>query len=123
MFGGPRGYSQRMVAWCGLVAEFILTEFQDWESLGAFGVFRLEEPPFARSGPMTRPPPQPGGDWASGCLGQLARAFGVDPAQLREEFQDHQRLAQGRKNMKPASTATEAWQHVMTRTQNPRGSR
>ena len=92
--GVTRRCMQRKVAWCDLVAEVIETDFLDWELLGAFGVLRLGEPP-ARSRPMTRPPPQPVGASASGCLGQLARAFGVDPAQLREEFLDHQRLATG----------------------------
>ena len=97
---GPlvQGCLQRMVAWSQVVLEVAATEFPDWELLGAFAVFRLEEPP-ARATPVPLPPPTPIGRAAQNCLRQLAKVFHVDFSQLREEFQNHQRPAQGHRYM------------------------
>ena len=66
-----------MVALSKVVLEVAATEFPDWELLGAFAVFRLEEPP-ARARPVPLPPPTPIGRAAQDCLRQLANAFHVD---------------------------------------------
>ena len=115
---GPlvRGCLQRMVAWSKVVQEVAATEFPDWELLGAFAVFRLEEPP-ARARHAPRPTPTPIDRAAQDCLRQLANAFRVDFRQLREEFQDHQRLAQGHKkhavrNLRRRRVATCGGQHT-----------
>ena len=120
---GPQGALvkrclQRMVAWSRVVEGVAATEFPFWELLGAFSVFRLEEVQ-ARDRPAARPPPSVPGRGAQDCLQQLARAFGVDPNELRAEFQDHQRLAQGRKNMRPDTSDADAWRHALTGTQRP----
>ena len=121
---GPlvRGCLQRMAAWPKVVQEVAATEFPDWELLGAFAVFRLEQPP-ARARPVPLPPPTPIGRAAEGCLRQLANAFHVDFRQLREEFQDHQRLAQGHKNMQPATSDADAWRHAVASAQRTHNTR
>ena len=86
---------QRMVAWSRVAQEVAATEFPGWELLGAFAVFRLQEPQ-ARAKPVSALPlPSPIGDGAQDCLQQLASAFHVHPRLLRAEFRDNQRLAQG----------------------------
>ena len=74
-----RGCLQRMVAWSKVVQEVAATEFPDWELLGAFAVFQLEEPQ-ARAKPVALPLPSPIGRGAQDCLHQLA--FHVDPRQF-----------------------------------------
>ena len=113
---------QRMAAWSRVVQEVAATEFPDWELLGAFAVFRLEQPQ-ARARPVARPLPSPIGCGAEDCLHQLASAFHVDPRQLREEFQNHQRLAQGHKYMQPATSDADAWRHALASTQRNRKTR
>ena len=119
MIGGPafdlealsKRCLQRMSAWSKVVHEVAATEFPEWELLGAFSAFRLAEPGTRAAGPAAaRPPPSCPGRGVRDCLQQLASAFGItDPAGLCLEFQNHQRLAQGHKNMLPDTSDADAW--------------
>ena len=107
---------QRMVAWSRVVEAVVATEFTEWELLGAFAAFRLETPQ-ARARPTARPPPSPLGRGCRDCRRQLASVFHVDYHDLCVEFQNHQRLAQGRKHMQPAISDADAWRHALESTQ------
>ena len=111
-----------MVACSQVVEAVAATEFPGWELLGAFAVFRLDEPQ-ARARPVARPLPSPIGLGAQDCLQQLATAFHVDSRQFREEFQSHQILAQGYKNMQPATSDADAWRYALASTQRNRNTR
>ena len=107
---------QRMVAWARLVEEVVSTEFPAWELLGAFSVFRLADAPTRERAPA-RPAALALGDCAQQRLLALADAFNVDGRQLVEEFQDHQRVAQGIKNTRPEVSSVEAWREALAKTQ------
>ena len=107
---------QRMVAWARLVEEVVSTEFPSWELLGAFSVFRLADAPTRERAPA-RPAALALGDCAQQRLLALAGAFNVDGRQLVEEFQDHQRVAQGIKNTRPEVSSVEAWREALAKTQ------
>ena len=107
---------QRMVVWARLVEEVVSTEFPAWELLGAFSVFRLADAPTRERAPA-RPAALALGDCAQQRLLALADAFNVDGRQLVEEFQDHQRVAQGIKNTRPEVSSVEAWREALAKTQ------
>ena len=133
MIGGPafdlealsKRCLQRMSAWSKVVHEVAATEFPEWELLGAFSAFRLAEPGTRAAGPAAaRPPPSCPGRGVRDCLQQLASAFGItDPAGLCLEFQNHQRLAQGHKNMFPDTSDADAWRHALASTQRNHNTR
>ena len=73
-----RCYS-RMAAWVRLAAKTIAVEFPSWELLQAFGVFGLS--------------PAPSESFVSESLARLAQTFGLNGANLANEFADFQRTA------------------------------
>ena len=83
---------------------------------GAFSVFRLADAPTRERAPA-RPAALALGDCAQQRLLALADAFNVDGRQLVEEFQDHQRVAQGIKNTRPEVSSVEAWREALAKTQ------
>ena len=97
---------QKMCSSAELVRSVTKTEFPDYELLGAFSVFWLDD---SMRGKARRAPHTSLSECGLGCLNRLAHVFNVDADQLALEFQGHLRLAQTAKSRKPELSAASAW--------------
>ena len=126
MLGGPQAQREianattkalrKFRAWADLVHEVVQTEFPDFELLAAFSVFWLDE---SMEGTANRAPHSVGpSNWSLNCLRRLADVFGVPEDRLKEEFQDHQRIAQTVRNQNAHMTSASAWAGALRATQS-----